>query len=37
VGEDKLGVDPSATPTAVAFNLAFKALGRAILVGTYSN
>jgi Raf kinase inhibitor-like YbhB/YbcL family protein len=37
VGEEKLGVDPSATPTAVAFNLTFKALGRAILVGTYSN
>jgi Raf kinase inhibitor-like YbhB/YbcL family protein len=37
VGEQNLGVDSSATPTAVAFNLAFKALGRAILVGTYSN
>ena len=37
VGEDSLGVDSSATPTVVAFNLAFKALGRAILVGTYSN
>jgi Raf kinase inhibitor-like YbhB/YbcL family protein len=37
VGEESLGVDSTATPTVVAFNLAFKALGRAILVGTYSN
>jgi Raf kinase inhibitor-like YbhB/YbcL family protein len=37
VGEESLGVDSSVTPTVVAFNLAFKALGRAILVGTYSN
>jgi Raf kinase inhibitor-like YbhB/YbcL family protein len=37
VGEESLGVDASVTPTVVAFNLAFKALGRAILVGTYSN
>jgi Raf kinase inhibitor-like YbhB/YbcL family protein len=37
VAEETLGVDPSVTPTVVAFNLVFKALGRAILVGTYSN
>jgi Raf kinase inhibitor-like YbhB/YbcL family protein len=37
VGEEKLGVDSSATPTVASFNLAFKALGRAILVGTYQN
>ena len=35
VGEETLGVDDSVTPTVVAFNLAFKAIGRAVLVGTY--
>ncbi|KYH45014.1 YbhB/YbcL family Raf kinase inhibitor-like protein [Branchiibius sp. NY16-3462-2] len=35
VGEESLGVDDSVTPTVVAFNLAFKAIGRAVLVGTY--
>lgn len=35
VGEETLGVDSDASPTVVAFNLAFKTLGRAILVGTY--
>lgn len=35
VGEEKLGVDADATPAVVGFNLAFKTLGRAILVGTY--
>ncbi|GAA1730724.1 YbhB/YbcL family Raf kinase inhibitor-like protein [Aeromicrobium alkaliterrae] len=37
VGEDKLGVDDSATPAVVGFNLAFKTLGRAILHGTYQH
>lgn len=35
VGEEKLGVDAEATPAVVGFNLAFKTLGRAILVGTW--
>ncbi|CAN5500917.1 YbhB/YbcL family Raf kinase inhibitor-like protein [soil metagenome] len=35
VSEDTLGVDADATPAAVAFNLAFKTLARAILVGTH--
>lgn len=35
VGEDTLGVDPDTSPAAVSFNLAFKAIGRAVLVGTY--
>jgi Raf kinase inhibitor-like YbhB/YbcL family protein len=37
VSEEKLGVDSSATPTVVSFNLAFKTLARAILVGTYQH
>jgi Raf kinase inhibitor-like YbhB/YbcL family protein len=37
VGQDKLGVDDSVSPTVVAFNLAFKAIGRAVLVGTYQH
>jgi Raf kinase inhibitor-like YbhB/YbcL family protein len=37
VGEDKLGVDGSATPAVVSFNLAFKTLGRAIITGTYQH
>lgn len=37
VGQDKLGVDESVTPTVVAFNLAFKAIGRAVIVGTYQS
>ena len=37
VGEDSLGVDPSASPAVVSFNLAFKTLGRAILHGTYQH
>jgi hypothetical protein len=37
VGEDSLGVDRDATPAVVAFNLAFKAIGRAVLVGTYQH
>jgi len=37
VGEDSLGVDDSVSPTVVAFNLAFKAVGRAVLVGTYQH
>jgi Raf kinase inhibitor-like YbhB/YbcL family protein len=36
VGEEKLGVDSDASPAVVSFNLAFKTLGRAILIGTYS-
>jgi Raf kinase inhibitor-like YbhB/YbcL family protein len=35
VGEESLGVDADATPAVVSFNLAFKTLGRAILVGTH--
>jgi Raf kinase inhibitor-like YbhB/YbcL family protein len=37
VGEDKLGVDSSASPAVVGFNLAFKTLGRAIIHGTYAH
>jgi phosphatidylethanolamine-binding protein (PEBP) family uncharacterized protein len=37
VGEEKLGVDADASPTAVSFNLAFKTLARAIIVGTYQH
>ena len=36
VGEPTLGVDASATPAVVGFNLAFKTLGRAIIHGTYA-
>jgi Raf kinase inhibitor-like YbhB/YbcL family protein len=35
VSEETLGVDADASPAVVSFNLAFKTLGRAILVGTY--
>jgi hypothetical protein len=35
VSEETLGVDADVSPTVVAFNLAFKTLARAILVGTY--
>jgi Raf kinase inhibitor-like YbhB/YbcL family protein len=35
VSEETLGVDADATPAVVGFNLAFKTLARAILVGTY--
>ncbi|MDX6308349.1 MAG: hypothetical protein QOI06_1395 [Nocardioidaceae bacterium] len=35
VGEDKLGVDGEASPAVASFNLVFKALGRAIIVGTH--
>ncbi|KAB2811486.1 YbhB/YbcL family Raf kinase inhibitor-like protein [Pimelobacter simplex] len=37
VGEPTLGVDGTATPAVVGFNLAFKTLGRAILSGTYQH
>jgi Raf kinase inhibitor-like YbhB/YbcL family protein len=37
VGEEKLGVDADASFAVVSFNLAFKAVGRAILVGTYQH
>jgi Raf kinase inhibitor-like YbhB/YbcL family protein len=37
VGEESLGVDASASPAVVAFNLAFKTLGRAILTGTWDH
>lgn len=37
VGEETLGVDGDASPAVVSFNLAFKTLGRAILVGTYQH
>jgi len=37
VGEESLGVTPDATPAVVSFTLAFKALGRAIVHGTYQH
>lgn len=37
VGEESLGVDASASPAVVSFNLAFKTLGRAIISGTYQH
>ena len=37
VGEEKLGVDSSATPAVVGFNLAFKTLARGHVVGTYQH
>ncbi|KRB73928.1 PEBP family protein [Nocardioides sp. Root190] len=37
VKEPTLGVDSSATPAVVGFNLAFKTAGRAILTGTYAH
>lgn len=37
VGEESLGVDASASPAVVSFNLAFKTLGRAIVHGTYAH
>jgi Raf kinase inhibitor-like YbhB/YbcL family protein len=37
VSEETLGVEPDVSPTVVAFNLAFKTLARAILVGTYQH
>lgn len=37
VGEQTLGVDRDASPTVASFQLAFKTLARAILVGTYQH
>ena len=37
VSEETLGVDADATPAVVSFNLAFKTLARATLVGTYQH
>jgi Raf kinase inhibitor-like YbhB/YbcL family protein len=37
VGEDSLGVDADASFAVTSFNLAFKAIGRAVLVGTYQH
>ncbi|MBA2699464.1 MAG: YbhB/YbcL family Raf kinase inhibitor-like protein [Nocardioidaceae bacterium] len=37
VSEDKLGVGMDATPAVVSFNLAFKTLARAQIVGTYQH
>src|SRR6476469_5844314 len=37
VSEDTLGVDASASPAVVSFNLAFKTLARAIIHGTYQH
>ena len=37
VGEEKLGVDADVTAAVVSFNLAFKTLARAQLVGTYQH
>ena len=36
VGQDSLGVDADASLAVVSFNLAFKALGRAVLHATYA-
>jgi hypothetical protein len=37
VGEDTLGVDDTVSPAVVSFNLAFKTLARAQVVGTYQH
>ncbi|MGH3366379.1 MAG: YbhB/YbcL family Raf kinase inhibitor-like protein [Nocardioidaceae bacterium] len=37
VGEESLGVDDDASLTVVSFNLAFKAIGRAVLVSTFQH
>jgi Raf kinase inhibitor-like YbhB/YbcL family protein len=37
VSEPTLGVDASASPAVVSFNLAFKTLGRAVIHGTYQH
>jgi phosphatidylethanolamine-binding protein (PEBP) family uncharacterized protein len=37
VKEPTLGVDGSASPAVVGFNLAFKTLGRGMVVGTYQH
>ena len=37
VGPESLEVDDDVTPTVVSFNLVFKALARAVLVGTYQH
>jgi Raf kinase inhibitor-like YbhB/YbcL family protein len=37
VKEETLGVDSTASPAVVSFNLAFKTAGRAILTGTYQH
>ena len=37
VNEESLGVDGSASPAVVSFNLAFKTAGRAIVHGTYQH
>ncbi|MCW2784194.1 MAG: phospholipid-binding protein family [Marmoricola sp.] len=37
VKEPALGVDSDASPAVVSFNLAFKTLGRAVVVGTYQH
>jgi Raf kinase inhibitor-like YbhB/YbcL family protein len=37
VSEESLGVDADASPAVVSFNLAFKTLARAIVVGTYQH
>jgi Raf kinase inhibitor-like YbhB/YbcL family protein len=37
VGEEKLGVDADASAAVVSFNLAFKAVGRGMIVATYQS
>jgi Raf kinase inhibitor-like YbhB/YbcL family protein len=37
VTEESLGVDETASPAVVSFNLAFKTAGRAIITGTYQH
>ena len=37
VKEPELGVDGSASPAVVGFNLAFKTLARGMVVGTYQH
>ena len=37
VGEESLGIDADASPAVASFNLAFKAIGRAVIHGTYQH
>lgn len=37
VGQESLGIDKDASPAVCAFNLAFKAIGRGIIHGTYQH
>ncbi|GAB3587314.1 YbhB/YbcL family Raf kinase inhibitor-like protein [Calidifontibacter terrae] len=37
VGQESLGIDADASPAVCSFNLAFKAIGRAVIHGTYEH